>query len=89
MRKAIKDDEIYGPIRAEICDAYIAAGKPKPERNRSILEESHVPEPINWSFRGWWVYWEKWRGLFEVKKRWWVYWEKWRGLFEVKKRRTA
>jgi hypothetical protein len=33
MRKAIKDDEIYGPIRAEICDAYIVAGKPKPERN--------------------------------------------------------
>jgi hypothetical protein len=28
-----KDDEIYGPIRAEICDAYIVAGKPKPERN--------------------------------------------------------
>ena len=22
-----------GPIRAEICDAYIVAGKPKPERN--------------------------------------------------------
>jgi hypothetical protein len=33
MRKSIKDDEIYGPIRAEICDAYIVAGKPKPERN--------------------------------------------------------
>jgi hypothetical protein len=33
MRKSIKDDEIHGPIRAEICDAYIAAGKPKPERN--------------------------------------------------------
>jgi hypothetical protein len=33
MRKSIKDDAIYGPIRAEICDAYIAAGKPKPERN--------------------------------------------------------
>jgi hypothetical protein len=33
MRKSIKDDEIFGPIRAEICDAYIVAGKPKPERN--------------------------------------------------------
>jgi len=33
MRTSIKDDEIYGPIRAEICDAYIAAGKPMPERN--------------------------------------------------------
>jgi hypothetical protein len=33
MRKSIKDDEIYVPIRAEICDAYIVAGKPKPERN--------------------------------------------------------
>jgi hypothetical protein len=33
MRKSIKDDEIYGPIRAEICDAYIVAGKPKPEWN--------------------------------------------------------
>jgi len=33
MRKTIKDDDIYGPIRAEICDAYIVAGKPKPERN--------------------------------------------------------
>jgi len=33
MRKSIKDDEIYGPIRAKICDAYIVAGKPKPERN--------------------------------------------------------
>ena len=33
MRKSIRDDDIYGPIRAEICDAYIAAGKPKPERN--------------------------------------------------------
>jgi hypothetical protein len=33
MRKSIKDDDIYGPIRAEICDAYIVAGKPKPERN--------------------------------------------------------
>ena len=33
MRKSIKDDDIYGSIRAEICDAYIVAGKPKPERN--------------------------------------------------------
>jgi hypothetical protein len=33
MRKSIKDDEVYGPIRAETCDAYIVAGKPKPERN--------------------------------------------------------
>ena len=33
MRKSIKDHEIYGPIRAEMCDAYIVTGKPKPERN--------------------------------------------------------
>lgn len=29
----IKDDDVYGPTRAQICDEYIAAGKPKPERN--------------------------------------------------------
>lgn len=29
----IADDPIYGTIRAAICDEWIAAGEPKPERN--------------------------------------------------------
>ena len=33
MRKSMEDDEIHGPIRAKICDAYVAAGKPKPKLN--------------------------------------------------------
>jgi hypothetical protein len=27
------DDEVYGPIRQQICDEYVAAGGPKPREN--------------------------------------------------------
>jgi hypothetical protein len=53
MRKSIKDDEIYGPIRAEICDAYIVDGKPKPERKWLVVAWAGILDECDFSPFAW------------------------------------